>query len=377
MQQQLDVKLLDKIVKQTIAAVEKSKAQIFDIYEAARAEMEHVKKDIERVKQATADIIFKVDELERQERRARLRLAEVSRNFTVYSEADIKAAYDEASRLQVELAIAREQEAVLRRQRDELELRLRNLKNTVERAENLVAQVGAALGFLGNQMENVLTHLGTLQQRQAFGIKIIKAQEEERRRVAREIHDGPAQAMANVVFRAEVCERLIDADIARAKAELRELREQVRLCLKETRKIIFDLRPMTLDDLGLVPTLRRVLDTLKERTGLITELKVLGEEKRLDSHVEIGIFRIIQEALTNVEKHAKATAVRVLIEFRPRLVAVVVEDDGQGFDGLENVGSESFGLMGMRERINILGGELKIDSEKGKGTKIFLKVPLP
>ncbi|SDF01972.1 sensor histidine kinase [Sporolituus thermophilus] len=376
MQQQLDVKLLDKIVKQTIAAVEKGKAQIFDIYEAARVEMEHVKKDIERVKQATADIIFKVDELERRERRARLRLMEVSRNFTIYSEADVKAAYDEASQLQVELAVAREQEAALRRQRDELELRLRNLKNTVERAESLVAQVGAALGFLGSQMENVLTHLGTLQQRQAFGVKIIKAQEEERRRVAREIHDGPAQAMANVVFRAEVCERLIDTDIARAKAELRELREQVRLCLKETRKIIFDLRPMTLDDLGLVPTLRRVLDTLKERTGLIAELKVLGEEKRLDSHIEIGVFRVIQEALTNVEKHAKATAVWVRIDFRPGVVSVVVEDDGRGFDGLENVGSESFGLMGMRERVSILGGELKIASEKGKGTKVFLKVPL-
>lgn len=376
MQQQLDVKLLDKIVKQTIAAVEKGKAQIFDIYEAARVEMEHVKKDIERVKQATADIIFKVDELERRERRARLRLMEVSRNFTIYSEADVKAAYDEASQLQVELAVAREQEAALRRQRDELELRLRNLKNTVERAESLVAQVGAALGFLGSQMENVLTHLGTLQQRQAFGVKIIKAQEEERRRVAREIHDGPAQAMANVVFRAEVCERLIDTDIARAKAELRELREQVRLCLKETRKIIFDLRPMTLDDLGLVPTLRRVLDTLKERTGLIAELKVLGEEKRLDSHIEIGVFRVIQEALTNVEKHAKATAVWVRIDFRPGVVSVVVEDDGRGFDGLENVGSESFGLMGMRERVSILGGELKIASGKGKGTKVFLKVPL-
>lgn len=375
MQQQPGTKVLDKIVKQTIAAIEKGKSQIFDIYEAARNEMENVKKDVERVKQQTADIIFKVDELERRERRSRLRLAEVSRNFHIYTEEDVKAAYEEASRLQVELAVAREQEQNLRRQRDDLEIRLRALKDTVEKAEALVSQVGAALGFLGNQMDNVLTQLGTLHQKQIFGAKIIKAQEEERRRVAREIHDGPAQAMANIVFRAEVCERLIDTDMNRAKTELGDLREHVRLCLRETRKIIFDLRPMTLDDLGLVPTVRRVLDTLKERSGLIPELRIMGEERRLNNHLEIGLFRIIQEALTNVEKHARATSVQVRIEFSPGMISAIVEDNGRGFESVDNVGSESFGLMGMRERINLLSGEIKITSILGKGTKIFIKVP--
>lgn len=374
--EKIDAKMLDKIIKQTMAAIERGKSQIFDIYEAARQEMDNVRKDVERVKQSTADIIFKVDELERKERRARLRLAEVSRNFRVYSEDDVKAAYEEASKLQVDLAVAREQEQSLRRQRDDLELRLRTLKNTVEKAENLVSQVGAALGFLGNEMGGVLSQIESMQQRQLFGAKIIKAQEEERRRVAREIHDGPAQAMANVVFRAEVCERLIDTDLQRSKNELRDLREQVRFCLKETRKIIFDLRPMTLDDLGLVPTIRRVLDTMKERTGIVSELRLLGEEKRLDSHIEIGLFRIIQEALTNVEKHAKASLVVVKIEFSLKTVNAVVEDNGQGFDTDTNAGAESFGLMGMKERMHLLNGDVTIKSEKGRGTKLSIKVPL-
>lgn len=376
MEKQLDVKVLDKIVKQTIGAVEQGKAQIYDIYEAARLELENVRRDVERIKQQTSEMIFKVDELEQKERRSRLRLMEVSRNFRVYTEQDVKIAYEETSKIQVDLAVAREQEQNLRRQRDSLEIRLKALKNTVEKAETLVAQVGAVLGFMGNQMERVLTQIDSIQQRQLFGAKIIKAQEEERRRVAREIHDGPAQAMANVVFRADVCERLIDTNLERTKAELKDLREQVRLCLKETRKIIFDLRPMTLDDLGLVPTVRRILEMFKDRTGVVAEIRIFGEEKRLDAHVETGLFRILQEALSNIEKHAQATVATVRMEFTLKAVTAIIEDNGQGFDIEYPADSDSFGLMGMKERIDLLDGELTIQSRRNEGTKITVRVPL-
>lgn len=376
MEKQLDVKVLDKIVKQTIGAVEQGKAQIYDIYEAARLELENVRRDVERIKQQTSEMIFKVDELEQKERRSRLRLMEVSRNFRVYTEQDVKIAYEETSKIQVDLAVAREQEQNLRRQRDNLEIRLKALKNTVEKAETLVAQVGAVLGFMGNQMERVLTQIDSIQQRQLFGAKIIKAQEEERRRVAREIHDGPAQAMANVVFRADVCERLIDTNLERTKAELKDLREQVRLCLKETRKIIFDLRPMTLDDLGLVPTVRRILEMFKDRTGVVAEIRIFGEEKRLDAHVETGLFRILQEALSNIEKHAQATVATVRMEFTLKAVTAIIEDNGQGFDIEYPADSDSFGLMGMKERIDLLDGELTIQSRRNEGTKITVRVPL-
>lgn len=372
----IEVNALDKIIKNTITAVEQGKTQIYDIYEAARNEMEHIKKDLERIKQETIDIIFQVDELGKKERRFRLRLVEVSRNFEVYSETDIRTAYDDTKNIQVELAVARAQEQNLRRQRDEMELRLRSIKSTVAKAEMLTTQVGAVLGYLGDQMGGVALQIESMQQSQVFGAKIIQAQEEERRRVSREIHDGPAQAMANIVFRAEVCERLVDVDMVRAKKELVDLREQVRICLKETRKIIFDLRPMTLDDLGLVPTVKRFLDTAKERSGIISAVRVIGEERRLDSYVEVGLFRTIQEAVNNVEKHAQATIVNIVMEFRRDMVSVSVEDNGIGFDTANNVGSESFGLVGMRERMKLLNGELTIKSVKGTGTKISIRVML-
>ena len=160
------------------------------------------------------------------------------------------------------------------------------------------------------------------------------------------------------------------------KKELSDLREQVRNCLKETRKIIFDLRPMTLDDLGLVPTMKRFLDTVKERNGIISEIRVLGEERRLDSYVEIGVFRIFQEAITNIEKHAKASAIALVVEFRRDMLLATIEDNGKGFNTENGAGSENFGLLGMRERVNLLNGEMTIKSEIGVGTKITVKVNL-
>lgn len=373
----IDSKMLDKIVRHTIAAVEKSRSQIYEIYEASRQELDNVRKDYERIKQASAEIINTVDELERLERRGRIHLMEVSRAPHRYGgEKAMHDAYHEASRLQVELAVAREKELNFRHQRNQLEIRLRSLSETVEKAEHLVAQVGAVMGYLGNQMGNVVCHMESLEERQLFGAKIIKAQEDERRRVARDIHDGPAQYMANVVFRVEVCERLLDQDLERVREELQELGDQVRLCLQETRKIIFDLRPMTIDDLGLAPTIRRMLDALKERYGMMTELRIIGQEIRFPSVQEVGIFRLLQEAITNIEKHAEAGKVVVKLEFRQEFVSVVVEDDGIGFDLQANRDCQSFGLLGMRERAELLGGEVQVISRPGHGTKVFIKVPI-
>ena len=371
-----DSRALDKIVRHTISAIEKSRGQIFEIYEASRRELTNVRQDLERVKSESSKIISQVDELSRQERRARLHLMEVSRDPQRFGgEAGIHAAYIEASRLQVELAVAREKELNLRNQRDQLEVRLRSLNQTVEKAEILVAQVGAVMGYLGNQMGHVANRLESLEQRQLFGAKILKAQEEERRRVARDIHDGPAQYMANIVFRAEVCERLLDDDIERVRTELQDLRGQVRLCLQETRRIIFDLRPMTIDDLGLAPTLRRMLESVRERRGITAELRIIGREGRFDSSYEVGAFRLIQEAVTNAEKHAEAGCIIVKLEFRSDFVSVVVEDDGVGFDVQAARDASSFGLAGMRERAELLNGEVAICSQPGFGTKVFIRVP--
>ena len=375
--QSIDVKTLDQIVKKTVSSIRDSRGQIFDVYEMARDELEKVKCDVERIKEETTSTINKVDELERNERRARIHLMEVSRDFKIHTEDEVREAYESARKIQIDVAVAREQEQNLRRQRDELEGRLRSLGGTVAKAEQLVSQVGVVLDYLGNEMNTAFAQLETAQSSQVLGAQIIRSQEEERRRVARDIHDGPAQAIANIVFRAEVCERLIDTDSERAKAELKALRDHIRSTLAEIRKIIFDLRPMALDDLGLVPTIRGVLDVFREQYGMFTEIAVTGKERRLEPHIEIGVFRVVQEALNNVVKHAEASSVRVRVEFAPAAVAVVVEDDGKGFEVSEGeIPTGHFGVMGMRERVQLLEGKLQIKSALRRGTRVLISVPL-
>lgn len=373
-------KTLNHILSDTIEAVESSKSQIFDIYEGARAETEHIRSDIERIKEAVKEIIIKVDLLEGEERDARKKLVQVSSNFKRYTEDDIKICYENAKNIQVRLAVMREQELNLRNQRDDLELRMKQLQGTAKKAEQLVTQVGVVLGYLSMQVGQVVTQLEEAQQEKNFGAQIIKAQEAERLRVSREIHDGPAQIMANAIYRTSICERLVDTDKEQAKTELQELREQVRSCLGEIRKIIFDLRPMTLDDLGLVAAFHHFLEKFKSRFDIRVHVKVIGDEYRLNKHVEVGLFRIVQEALNNIQKHTQVKEADLVVEYGEAYVSVFVEDRGEGFSpesvksGEEK--SECYGLIGMKERMKLLGGQFLLKSAPGEGTKIRVLVPV-
>jgi two-component system sensor histidine kinase DegS len=204
--------------------------------------------------------------------------------------------------------------------------------------------------------------------------------EEERMRIARDMHDGPAQSMANLVLQAEILERLLDRNPKQLVTELAEFKNSVRNALEETRQLIFDLRPMTLDDLGLVPTLRKFIKEYGDRYGLATRFNVVGQERRLPGNTEGVLFRIIQEALTNVHKHARAKMAEVTINFQPARVSVVIKDDGQGFDVARTEANlhknKNLGLLSMRERAELEKGTLEIRSQPGRGTEVKVEVPL-
>ncbi len=207
---------------------------------------------------------------------------------------------------------------------------------------------------------------------------LIEAQEEERRRLARDIHDGPAQLLANVVFRIDVAQTLLDGDADRARAELEQLKQLVRHSLQDVRKIIFDLRPLALDDLGLVPALRSYVSGLQEKAGLRVDIRVEGEPRRLPSVHEVALFRLVQEALHNVRKHAGTDAASVEVEFAEDEVRVTVADHGRGFDPAAAGGAvERLGLRSMRERAELFGGSLDLRSTPGRGTVLTAHVPVP
>lgn len=375
----LKIDRLNEIIKNTVDVIEKSKTEIFDIAENARGECRHIEDELYVVRNKTLEVIRQVDELKLQEIEGRHRLMIVSKNIKDYNEEDIRIAYDRAKDLQIQFIIKQNEEQQLIHRRNDLERRLKLSKETTAKAESLVSKVGVAMGYLSGGLMDLSEKLDDIREKQTLGIKIIKAQEEERKRVAREIHDGPAQLMANLVIKTELCEKLVDRNPDQVKVELNSLKELARISLKDVRKIIYDLRPMSLDDLGLIPTVQRFISNYMDETEQNVELHVFGEPVALASIVELASFRIIQEALNNVKKHASAANVHVKMEFTENSIKLVVSDNGKGFDK-GNVKSQDieggYGLLSMKERVDLLNGKLDIISTPGKGTKIFASIPL-
>ena len=374
---------LERIIQHAIEVIENSKAQVFTIYESFIKELALLEEELERVLREVEETIPIVNRLEWEFRLARIKLTEVSRDFVRYNEEDIKAAYEKATRIQLDLMVYREKEQYLRNRRDELQKRIRDLERSIERAESVVSQLNVVSEYLSGDLSNVSRILESVKSRQLLGLKIIMAQEEERKRVAREIHDGPAQTLANLVLKTEIAERFLEMDdIENLRAELTDLRTQLRGGLEEIRKIIFLLRPMALDDLGLTPTLRKYVQDFEERTRIKASFEATGKESRLPGAMEVALFRLAQEALNNVQRHARATFVSLKLNFSDTEVEMTIKDNGVGFRMNENGPRERaklqsrFGLMGMRERVELLQGTLQIDSAPGQGTTIHITLPL-
>lgn len=375
----LEMDAIDAIFKETLSALKNAREQIFDIAETARAEYRRLSASVQELRVQVARAIEEVDRLEIESRKARNHLARVSSQFDRYSEREIFEAYQNAERLHVDLGVARERERRLRKQRDELERSLINLQQMVDKAEKLVSHVSVAMEFLMGNISKVAHHWEGIKLRFYIGERVIQAQEEERRRVAREIHDGPAQAMANVVLRAEICEKLFLEGREEVAQELAQLKSLVKGSLTELRRIIFNLRPMALDDLGLVPTLNRYLENLREQEHVPVKLSVSGEGPRLGSTLEVALFRLVQEAVNNARKHSRASEIKVEITFlEESTIEISISDNGIGFDlkelEAEWAQRESFGLMSMKERIELLDGQFEIVSAPGQGTRITARV---
>jgi two-component system sensor histidine kinase DegS len=367
---------VEEIIENTIKAIESCKRDLTDISLYTQQDSDDIKIRLMEIKQEVMDIINVVEDLEKKEKHARIRLLTVSKNLKDYSEAHIKDAYEKANELQVKLRLLKSKEKDLIALRTELEYKLVKNREKLQKAEQANMQISIALEYLKIDIEDEKTE----NPRENLGAKVIIAQEKERMRVAREIHDGPAQALANVIIRAEYCERLFDKNIEEARMELRKLKEQIRADLKDIRKIIYNLRPMTLDDLGLVPTVRRMIDELNERQDEVKiSFNTVNLSERLPSTIEVAVFRIIQEALNNVFKHSGSKHTDVKIEKKDRLVTIEIKDDGMGFEfNKDDLGkdAEGYGLLGMIERVDLIGGEIDIVSAKGQGTKIKVELSL-
>ncbi|MUV39048.1 Histidine kinase [Lentibacillus sp. JNUCC-1] len=368
--------ILDKVIEEMVEVVESSKDEIFTIGDNARAEYERLVNELEDTKDKVVGLIDDGDDLEKKVRLSRQNLSRVSKHFDQYSENEIRDVYERTHELQTRLAMMRQAEASLRQKRDELERRLQTLYGTIERAETLTRKISVILKYLTDDFQQMNMMLEEAKEKQEFGLKIIEAQEDERRKISREIHDGPAQMLANVLLRSEIVDRTFrSGNLEESLNEIKSMRKMIRSSLYEVRRVIYDLRPMALDDLGLLPTMRKYVDTMAEYNDIEIELTTMGKQERLPQKYEVAFFRLAQEALQNAIKHSAASLIQIKLEINNRFMFLVVKDNGKGFDPNQKK-EESFGLIGMRERIDMLEGSFTIESAKGKGTSLIIKVPL-
>ena len=204
--------------------------------------------------------------------------------------------------------------------------------------------------------------------------RVVKAQEHERKRLARELHDETGQALTSILLGLKPLEQSARTDEERAA--MASLRELVVSTLRDVRRLAVELRPSALDDFGLATAVERLADTFRDSTGMRVDVETRLGEVRLPPEVETALYRIVQEALANIVKHAEATHVSILLTRKDFSVAAVVEDDGKGFDETDT-GDDVLGIVGMRERVGLVGGRLAIESGSGSGTTVAAEVPIP
>lgn len=312
------------------------------------------------------------NEIERQTQKQNemsSRLRQVEANVDAYTREDVRQAYASERDAQLKLLL-------MRSQLEQFQGKHRQLDNYIQqlrRLQDLTARV--AEGMSAEQGESSPGH--TVSDHEAV-IQTIEAQESERQRLAQQMHDGPAQSLTNLILQAEIVDRLFDAEPARARTELGQLKTSANVTFQRVREFIFALRPMMLDDLGLAPTIRRYTQQFETIHKLPVTLNLNGD-RTLAPYIEVTVFRAVQELVNNVAKHAHASRAQVTLDLNAEPISLIVEDDGSGFDAAQVLTRArergSSGLVTLEKRIEMLGGNINYQSATGRGTRVRVLVP--
>lgn len=333
---------------------------IEETYKAHERTLQELEEIDVLVKQSSAE----VDRLAQRNTRIANYLSHLQTNFDTVPREDIREGYEA-------LINAQQRLFTMRGQLEKLQSDQRYLQRLAATQRRMLA------------VTEGMTDLPESPQRlrdQANVIRVIETEEAARQSLVRRMHDGPASSLSNFILQAEICERFFDTNPERAREELRALKRSAATTFSEVKSFIFDLRPMMLDDLGVVPTLRRYLESVEEKYDFEVFLTFTGGTRRLEEHIEVTIFRAVQELLNNARIHGRATTVEVLIDLDEERILVVVEDNGGGFNVDEAIGVEAkrttLGLPTIRDRVEMLGGELKIEGIIGEGTRVEFSIPV-
>lgn len=331
--------------------------------------------ELRRLREKLSEIKVQIEQTNLVVDREQMRNADIATelrtiqdNLETVPRQDIKTKYDEALDARFRLTTMRAQMEKFQATRDHLEQEQALLVKMLTRLQGSGTLTDGDDGGPAQPGTNI--------------VRIVQAQEDERQRLARQMHDGPAQSLTNFILQAEICQRLFDRNPARAAEELDNLKEAASVTFQKVRDFIFDLRPMMLDDLGVVPTIRRYVDSFREKNDIEVRLDIMGEERRLQSHREVMIFRAMQELLAMARDYATPSQITIKLDMSGNRIRFSVEDDGRGFD-VESGFSSDEGyrdsrvdmLVTIREKFELVQGNVVVQSNEADGTLVRLELP--
>lgn len=342
-------------------AAGKSENYLENYIESAKAEIETIQREIKEIALLIQQSRSEVERLTQRNAASTGRLQQLQDRLESLPRSDIRHAYESALEDQQRLFVMRGQLDKLHSDQNILERYQTSLETAIQ------FLVGVAGSGKAKRSASGASHTVEM---------VIQAQESERQRLARQMHDGPAQALTNLILQTDIAMRLFDRDPAKAKEELESLKNSANSTFQKVRNFITDLRPMMLDDLGLAPTLNRYVQTFQEQNNIDVRMTTSGLEQRLEAYVEVMLFRAVQELLTNAVRHSGASQVKLQVDAAGGEVRLSMDDNGKGFDVTSSMDGTGMGLKVIRDRVELLGGEMEIDSVLGQGTRIVFTIPI-
>lgn len=329
------------------------------IRQEIQSEMEQADQELKEINLMLEQSQLEVNRLAQKNAMVTARLQQLQGHLDTSPREDIRQIYDEALDAQQRLFVMRGQSE-----------KLQSDQKHLERYQ----------AYLGKVVENLNEGVPSSSKKGSKGVlstveSIIQAQESERQRLSRQMHDGPAQALSNFILQTEIALRLFDMDQEKARQELVSLKDSATSAFQQVRDFVFELRPMMLDDLGLVPTLKRYVEAFKEQTNTTVRLAVSGVERRMESYIEVIIFRAIQEILGYVVRQGQATQISIQMDITDAQIKTTLDDNGKEIDVATIMEGPGMGIKVIKDRVEMLGGFLEIDGRPGKGNLIVFQVP--
>lgn len=338
--------------------------QLQSFWQDAETEHERVRAEIEEIAMLVRQSAAEVERLAQRNAQVTTRLRQMESAIETYPRDAIQQLYLASQESEVRLTVMRGQVEQLQAKQEKLQRYGEFLRRTLELREWMQPQQQGTRPR-GTDSEAIA--------------RIIEAQEEERQRLAQQMHDGPTQSVTNFILQAEICERLFDTSPEQARIELSNLQTAAHSTFQRMREFIAELRPMMLDDLGLIAAARRYLQDAEEKSGLAIVFTPSGTGRRLASHVEVTLFRAIQQLVARARDEARASRVQVVLDVESEVASLVVEDDGAPMDFHPDEPSQkrqADHLGVLAKRVEMLGGRLDVSVTGETGTLVRLQIPV-